>query len=68
MDEVCLSICIPTRNRVSYLRELLPALAREVEANLGITLSIGLGPNKLLAKIASDLDKPRGFARAHGDS
>lgn len=32
MDEVCLSICIPTRNRVGYLRELLPVLAQEVEA------------------------------------
>lgn len=31
MDEVCLSICIPTRNRVEYLRELLPGLIREVE-------------------------------------
>jgi DNA polymerase-4 len=33
-----------------------------VEKNLGITVSIGLSCNKFLAKIASDLDKPRGFA------
>ena len=35
---------------------------REVERELGITVSIGLAGNKFLAKIASDLDKPRGFA------
>jgi DNA polymerase IV len=42
--------------------QLLATLARRVEAALGISLSIGLSDSKLLAKIASDLDKPRGFA------
>jgi DNA polymerase-4 len=40
----------------------LVALVRRIEANFGITASIGLSYNKFLAKIASDLDKPRGFA------
>ena len=42
--------------------ETLAALARRVERELSITVSIGLSYNKFLAKIASDLDKPRGFA------
>jgi DNA polymerase-4 len=42
--------------------QLLAELARRVEAGFGITLSIGLSDSKFLAKIASDLDKPRGFA------
>ena len=40
----------------------LAGFAERVERDLGITVSIGLSCNKFLAKIASDLDKPRGFA------
>ncbi len=40
----------------------LARLALEVEQRIGVTVSIGLSYNKFLAKIASDLDKPRGFA------
>jgi DNA polymerase-4 len=40
----------------------LARFAADVEKNLRITVSIGLSCNKFLAKVASDLDKPRGFA------
>ena len=40
----------------------LARLQAEIERDVAITVSIGLAPNKFLAKIASDLDKPRGFA------
>jgi DNA polymerase-4 len=37
-------------------------LVQRMERELGITGSVGLSHNKFLAKIASDLDKPRGFS------
>jgi DNA polymerase IV len=40
---------------------VLARFAREVEENVGVTVSIGLAPNRLLAKIAAGRDKPRGF-------
>jgi DNA polymerase IV len=42
--------------------KVLARFAVDVEKKLAITVSIGLSCNKFLAKIASDLDKPRGFA------
>jgi len=39
----------------------LARLAAEIEQEIGISVSIGLAPNKFLAKLGSDMDKPRGF-------
>jgi len=41
---------------------MLARLVRRMKDELGITGSIGLSHNKFLAKVASDLDKPRGFS------
>jgi len=41
---------------------VLARFARTVEREVGITVSIGLAANRLLAKIAAGRDKPRGFA------
>ena len=40
---------------------VLARFARAVEAEVGVTISVGLAPNRLLAKIAAGRDKPRGF-------
>lgn len=47
--------------------KVLARFASMVERELGITVSVGLSVNKFLAKIASDLDKPRGFAALDQD-
>ena len=41
---------------------VLARFARAVETDIGVSISVGLSHNKFLAKVASDLDKPRGFA------
>ena len=40
----------------------LARFAQKVEREIGISISVGLSYNKFLAKIASDLQKPRGFS------
>jgi DNA polymerase-4 len=41
---------------------VLTRFTRDVEQALGLTISIGLSRNRLLAKLAAGQDKPRGFA------
>ena len=37
-------------------------LQQQIESETGLSVSIGLAPNRFLAKVASELDKPRGFS------
>jgi DNA polymerase IV len=42
-------------------RAQMRRLARALERRTGLACSIGIGPSKLVAKVASDAEKPRGF-------
>ncbi|MFC1735449.1 DNA polymerase IV [Candidatus Hydrogenedentota bacterium] len=41
--------------------EICRDIRRRIKDEIGITASVGLAPNKFLAKMASDMDKPNGF-------
>ena len=62
IDEAFLDLSGTERLHGTSAAHTLARFAARVERSLGITVSIGLSRNKFLAKIASDLDKPRGFA------
>ena len=47
---------------------VLAGFATRVEQEVGVTVSIGLAPNRLLAKLAAGRDKPRGFAVLGSDA
>jgi DNA polymerase-4 len=62
IDEAFLDLTGTQRLHRLSPAQSLARFARRVEDAIGISVSIGLSANKFLAKIASDLDKPRGFA------
>jgi DNA polymerase-4 len=62
LDEAFLDLTGTARLHGAPPAALLARLAKQMEDEVGITASVGLSHNKFLAKIASDLDKPRGFA------
>ncbi|HEY3694588.1 DNA polymerase IV [Phenylobacterium sp.] len=62
LDEAWMDLSGTERLHGAAPAATLARLQARIEAEVGITVSIGLAPNKFLAKIASDLDKPRGFS------
>ncbi|NWH08551.1 MAG: DNA polymerase IV [Alphaproteobacteria bacterium] len=62
LDEAFLDLSGTDRLHGQCPARVLARLAKEIERDIGITVSIGLSYNKFLAKVASDLRKPRGFA------
>ncbi|MFT4148725.1 MAG: DNA polymerase IV [Paracoccaceae bacterium] len=62
LDEAFLDLSGTARLHGAAPALLLARLTKRMEEELGVTGSIGLSHNKFLAKIASDLDKPRGFS------
>ncbi|MXQ08389.1 DNA polymerase IV [Alphaproteobacteria bacterium GH1-50] len=62
LDEAFLDLTGTARLHGKPPAVMLAGLVRRMETELGVSGSIGLSHNKFLAKVASDLDKPRGFS------
>lgn len=62
IDEAFLDLSGTERLHGKCAAQSLVTLATRIEQQVGITVSIGLSYNKSMAKLASELDKPRGFA------
>jgi DNA polymerase-4 len=62
LDEAFMDLSGTARLHGAPPAVMLARLVRRMERDLGLTGSIGLSHNKFLAKIASDLDKPKGFS------
>ncbi|HBS49036.1 MAG TPA: DNA polymerase IV [Rhodobacteraceae bacterium] len=62
LDEAFLDLTGTQRLHGAPPAIMLARLVRRMKDELGVTGSIGLSHNKFLAKVASDLDKPRGFS------
>lgn len=60
IDEAYLDVSTRTKN-IEEAKELAIKIKKEVRDAVGLTCSIGIAPNKSLAKIASDRQKPDGL-------
>jgi DNA polymerase-4 len=56
LDEVYLDL-----SAIPYPVEAMTRLVKRIREELALDASVGIGPNKLVAKVASDAEKPRGF-------
>ena len=62
LDEAFMDLTGTARLHGAPPAVMLARLTQRMRQEIGITGSIGLSHNKFLAKVASDLDKPRGFS------
>jgi DNA polymerase IV len=62
LDEAYLDLSDEWRTEAPPAAEALATIATRVEREVGITVSVGLSANKFLAKLASEMNKPRGFS------
>ena len=61
IDEAYLDVTCKVSSSFEEAQALAQKMKRKVKNTVGITFSVGVGPNKLVAKIAADTQKPNGL-------
>ena len=65
IDEAYLDVTEQVEGSFEKAREYAQKIKADVKAQVGISFTIGVGPNKLVAKIACDSQKPDGLTIVH---
>jgi DNA polymerase IV (DinB-like DNA polymerase) len=60
IDEAYMDVTKKTGGNFEAAKALVQEMKRAVKSQVGVTFSAGIAPNKLIAKIASDIQKPDG--------
>jgi DNA polymerase IV (DinB-like DNA polymerase) len=61
IDEAYLDVTERARGDFATAAEIARSIKKRVHTQVGLTCSIGIGPNRLVAKIAADANKPDGL-------
>ncbi len=65
IDEAYLDVTKKVHENFEETPDLVQQMKTAVKDQVGVTFSVGVGPNKLVAKIASDKNKPDGITIVH---
>lgn len=61
IDEAYLEVTNRVEGRFDSVTAVVKAMKEEVKLQTGLTFSVGVGPNKVVAKMAADINKPDGL-------
>ena len=67
IDEAYLDVTSKVHGNFDEARTLVEQMKADIKRQMGVTFSVGIGPNKLVAKIASDEHKPDGITLVHDE-
>jgi DNA polymerase IV (DinB-like DNA polymerase) len=68
IDEAYLDVTARVQGNFDEAKELALRMKTDVRSRFGVTFSVGVAPNKLVAKVAADVEKPDGLTVVHAEN